>query len=229
MSTREPVRIFYSYSHHDETSLNKLRLHLTQLKREGLIKEWYDREISPGSSFAQEIDENLSKAQVILLLISPYFLASDYCYDVEMAKALQRARREGVRVIPIILRNVEGWQQSPFGHLQVLPKDGKPVMSWRDKDAAWSDVAQGIRKAIVEITSQPDIFAQERINTLHQLSEQADEYLGEGLYNYAIPLLLQMAQGYEDDLSASLAWLDLGKAYNETRQREKAVAAFDRA
>src|SRR5579883_2684961 len=97
--TTEPVELFYSYAHEDEKLRKKLETHLSMLRRQGLIAEWYDRNISAGSAWAQEIDERLRTAKNILLLIRPDFIASDYCYGVEMKLALERHEKREARVI----------------------------------------------------------------------------------------------------------------------------------
>jgi hypothetical protein len=147
---RPPVEIFYSYSHKDEEFLEKLITHLSLLKRKGVITGWHDRQISAGTEWKDRIDERLESAGVILLLVSADFLASDYCYDLEMARAMARHDEGTARVIPIILRNCE-WSDAPFGKLQALPKNAKPVKSWADPDEAFTDIAKGIKKAIAEI------------------------------------------------------------------------------
>src|SRR5437016_3708622 len=100
--SRAPVSVFYSYAHQDEALRQQLETHLSLLRRQGLISEWHDREILPGAEWGREIDEHLETASIILLLISADFLASDYCYDKEMTRALERHQRGEVRVIPII-------------------------------------------------------------------------------------------------------------------------------
>ena len=112
-----------------------------------MIDNWHDRQISAGNEWANEIDEHLNTACIILLLISADFLASDYCYDVEMKRALERDTAGEARVIPVILRSVD-WQNASFGKLQALPKDGTPVTSWNNQDEAFTDIARGIRAAI---------------------------------------------------------------------------------
>src|SRR5260221_2084879 len=128
-----PVIVFYSYAHEDEPLREQLEKHLRLLSRQGLISEWYDCQIVAGMGWAQEIDEHLEVASIILLLISADFLASDYCYDIEMKRALERHQRGEARVIPIILRPCD-WRSSPFAHLQCLPRDGKAVTTWQNLD-----------------------------------------------------------------------------------------------
>ncbi|CAN5906184.1 hypothetical protein BH20PSE1_BH20PSE1_14280 [soil metagenome] len=142
-----PIHLFYSYSHKDEKLRNQLETHLALLRRQGLIHQWHDRRIGAGQEWAGAIDVNLESAQIILLLVSADFIASDYCYEKEMARAIERHEAGEARVIPVILRAVD-WKDAPFAKLQALPKDGKPVTAWADRDAAWLDVAQGIRKAV---------------------------------------------------------------------------------
>ena len=141
------IEVFYSYSHKDEELRDQLEIHLSLLKRQGVIDNWHDRRISAGNEWANEIDEHLNTARIILLLISADFLASDYCYDVEMKRALERHTTGEARVIPVILRSVD-WQHASFGKLQALPKDAKPVTSWDNRDEAFTDIARGIRATI---------------------------------------------------------------------------------
>ena len=132
------------------------------MRRQHLITEWHDREVSGGKPFAQEIDSHLESAKIILLLVSADFLASDYCWGIEVERAMERHRLEKARVIPVILRPTV-WQEAPFGDLQALPRDAKPITSWTNKDEALENVVIGIRKAIEEMVeiSSPSISNQQ--------------------------------------------------------------------
>jgi hypothetical protein len=145
-----PLSIFCSYSHRDLSLRNKLEDHLSSLRRSGIISTWHDREIGAGREWAAEIDEHLNASDIILLLISAHFMASDYCNDIEVKKALERHSAGEARVIPIILRPVL-WHDSPFHKLQALPSDGKAVTSWQDREAAFKNIAEGIRGVIDDI------------------------------------------------------------------------------
>ena len=145
------IEVFYSYAHEDEELVKELRKHLSILKRQGVVRDWYDREITAGTDWKGQLDQHLNSAGVILLLVSADFLASKYCYDVEMRRALERHDQGKARVIPVLLRMVDGWQGAPFGKLQSLPTDGKPVTSWKIRDEAFADVARGIRNAIGQL------------------------------------------------------------------------------
>lgn len=139
------VCVFFSYSHRDEDLRNELEVHLTMLKRQGVIATWHDRRIGAGQEFGKEISQHLEEAGIILLLVSPYFLASDYCYDMEMKRALERHERGEARVIPVILRPCD-WHSAPFGKLLAVPKDGKPVTKYADQHDAFLEIVQAIRK-----------------------------------------------------------------------------------
>src|SRR2546421_148066 len=143
------AKIFFCYAHEDELILNKLKMHLVPLQRQGLIDVWIDREISAGMEWEQEISKHMNEAQIILLLISPNFMVSDYCYGIEMRRMIERHERGEARVIPIILRPVH-WVAAPFGKLQALPRDAIPVTSsrWHNWDEAFFNVAEGIYKAL---------------------------------------------------------------------------------
>ncbi len=144
------IEIFLCYAHEDKAFLEKLEQHLAPLKRQGLVTSWHDGDIHAGATWEQEIHTHLNSAQLILLLISPGFMDSDYCYSVEMTRALERQRRGECRVIPVIVRAVY-WQGEPLGNLQALPTGGKPIASWRDQDEAFLEVIEGIRPVIKEI------------------------------------------------------------------------------
>ncbi len=143
------ISICFCYAHEDEKLLDKLKVHLKVLQRQMLIDTWYDRDISAGAEWEQEIDKHLKAADIILLLVSPDFIASDYCYSIEMQQAMERHRRGEAVVIPILLRPVY-FEGTPFGKLQVLPTDAKPIMGpdWYSLDVAFYDVAEGIRKSV---------------------------------------------------------------------------------
>ena len=148
---KQPIKVFYSYAHRDEEHRDELETHLALLNREGLIAEWHDRRIPPGTEWEQEINDALESADLILLLVSSNFLASDYCYGKELACAMERHEKRDALVIPIIVRPVS-WSMAPFSKLQALPKDAVPVTTWDNIDRAWENVADGIRRAI----QQPD-------------------------------------------------------------------------
>jgi hypothetical protein len=141
----EALDVFISYSRRDEGLKDELvNYHLKLLQREGKINTWQDRDIEAGVEWATEIKTNLEKADIVLLLITRHFLASDYCYETEMQRAVQRHYDGTARVIPIIMETC-GWQYSNFKQLQVLPKDGKPVTSWANRADGFFDVEEGIR------------------------------------------------------------------------------------
>jgi hypothetical protein len=137
----------YSYCHEDEKLRDKLKKQLSLLQRRGLIVGWHDRRIGAGQEWREQIDAHVRSAHIILLLVSADFIASDYCYGVEMQIALERHGKHEAVVIPVILRTVD-WSSAPFAHLQAVPRDGKPVTKWDDEDAAFADVARGIREVV---------------------------------------------------------------------------------
>jgi hypothetical protein len=142
----KPIEIFFSYAHEDEELRDKLAKHLAILRRQNIIAEWHDREITAGSEWAGEIDDHLNSADIILLLISPDFIAPDYCFDIEMKRALERHEAGEAVVIPVILRPTN-WRGAPFGKLQALPKNAQPVIRWADQDEAFLNISEGIQRA----------------------------------------------------------------------------------
>jgi len=144
------VSVFVSYSHVDEMLRKELGKHLSVLERQGIIATWHDRMIGAGTEWEGAITKQLEEARVILLLISADFIQSKYCYDVEMARALERHDRREALVVPIILRAVS-LNGTPFSKLQALPRDAKPVVTWSDRDSAFVDITDGLRNTIQDL------------------------------------------------------------------------------
>jgi anti-anti-sigma factor len=138
------VRLFFSYSHRDSAFRRQLDNHLAMLKRERIVSTWNDRMVNPGDEWRASIDDAINSADIICLLVSADFLASDYCYEVELQRALERHRNREARVVPIIIRPAD-WHTTPFADLQALPRDARPVALWPNRDQAYSDIAAGIR------------------------------------------------------------------------------------
>ena len=139
--------VFFSYAHADEVLRDRLDRHLAMLKRQRIIDVWHDRRLVPGEPIDASIAAELERSDLILLLVSPDFLASDYCYDREMQRALERHAAGEARVLPVILRPCD-WHEAPFGHLLATPTDGKPITKFADLDDAFLEVTTAIRAAL---------------------------------------------------------------------------------
>src|SRR5258708_8319598 len=162
-----PVELFCSYANADEPLYLELEKHLSLLHREGVISCWHKRQIIAGTDWTKALGEHLNTASVILLLVSGDFVASDYCYGTEMQRAMERYEAGDAHVIPILLRPVD-WQNAPFGKLHTLPSSGKPITQWRNRDAAFADVAQGIRMALEDIPPCPTLPGkQKKFNSIY--------------------------------------------------------------
>lgn len=142
--------LVFSYSHADEALRNELEKHLSPLKRMGKITTWHDRRIVPGQEFENQIDHYFSQADIILLLISSDFIASDYCYQVEMTNALERHKRGEAVVIPVILREC-AWHQLPFGSIMAATIDGKPITRFASHDEGYVQVVDAVSRAIAHM------------------------------------------------------------------------------
>jgi tetratricopeptide (TPR) repeat protein len=141
------------YARKDERLRGELDTHMAVLRGEGVISLWHDRMILPGQEWHNVITENLKASRVFLLLVSPDFLASDYIQNTEMDYALKMHDEGQGVVIPIILRKCQ-WNRTRLKHLQALPKDGKPITLWSDRDTAWTDVAEGIRRLVDDLRAK---------------------------------------------------------------------------
>ncbi|MGR3319290.1 MAG: toll/interleukin-1 receptor domain-containing protein [Candidatus Anammoxibacter sp.] len=160
------AKLFFSYSHKDEELRNELEIHLALLKRQGVISSWHDRRITAGSDIDQTISSELESSQIILLLVSAHFLASDYCYEKEMTRALEKNQDESAVVIPVILHPCD-WHSSPFGNLRATPTDGKPVSMHGNQHEAFAIIAKDVRETAQSIGT-PDSTSE--INQFHDVA-----------------------------------------------------------
>ena len=142
-----PVSVFTSYAHKDEDLREELDVHLAMIKRQPAVEVWNDREIIAGEEWDDSIKKELESADIILLLVSPRFLASRYIYDVEIKTALERHEKREAIVVPIILKPCD-WTVTEFAKLQALPRNAKPVNKWEDMDEAFYNVVTGLKQVI---------------------------------------------------------------------------------
>ncbi|WP_417809042.1 toll/interleukin-1 receptor domain-containing protein [Thioclava sp.] len=142
------MRAFISYSHNDKAALDRLHVHLKNLTREGRIETWYDRNILAGSELDAEIERELEASDLFLLLVSPDFIASDYCVEREMRRALERHAAGTARVVPIIVEECDWKAMSELRQLKAVPTDGKAISAWANPNTAYLNVVQELRRII---------------------------------------------------------------------------------
>ncbi len=142
--------VFISYAHEDKPFLAGLLKHLSILLKQGLISKWSDSDILPGTEWRSQIMKHVRTDQIVLLLISADFIASDFCYSIEMNEALKRHEAGEARVIPILVRPTI-WQDAPFAELQILPSDARAISTWSDRDSAYIDVVAGIKRVVQDL------------------------------------------------------------------------------
>lgn len=152
-SGTKSLSLFISYSHKDESIKDDLVKHLSPLIHLGLIEEWHDRKITAGTEWDKVISENMEKSNIILLLVSIDFIASKYCYEIELERALEMHANNEAIVVPVVVRNCL-WQHTPFSKLQTLPKDAKAINSWVDRDDAYTSVAESIRQIAEKLLAE---------------------------------------------------------------------------
>ncbi|BAZ67490.1 MAG: toll/interleukin-1 receptor domain-containing protein [Pelatocladus maniniholoensis HA4357-MV3] len=153
MPSTKVIEVLYccSDSEKDEQMRQKLDEHLSPLKSQVGIISWHQGMISPGREWEKEINTRLETADIILLLISSEFTASEYHWNVVVKQAMQRHKNRTARVIPVLLRRVDNWK-IPFGKIKALPKGEKPVTDWKPHDNAFANIAEGIREVVEELT-----------------------------------------------------------------------------
>lgn len=175
-------RVFVSYSHADEVERVRLDVHLAPLVREGLIDLWCNRVIAPGSDWQRDIGEELENADIIILLVTADFVASAYCFETELAAALRRQLQDGVHIVPVLVKPVDA-AHMPFGRFQTLPRGQRPISTWDNADAAWLEVAHGVRELAEDVHRSRMVLPVQRTVSAHEpdktiLGRQLNEYYG---------------------------------------------------
>lgn len=174
------VKVFISYSHKDEALRDSLATHLSNLQWQGIISSWYDRQLVAGMEWDDKIKTELESADIILLLISPDFIASKYCRDIEIPMALQRHEARQAYIVPVILRPFD-WFDAPFAKLQAFPKDAKPVTTWANQDEAFVSITQGIRTAAKIMLDYRKQEAEQKQLIRSQYLQKVEEVLSDGV------------------------------------------------
>jgi hypothetical protein len=169
-----PVRVFCSYSHRDNAHRLDLEPTLKILRRQGLIDVWHDGQLIAGEEWRKVIDEQIHDADIVLLLVSRFFLASDFCMDQEFEQAMNRFEQCEVRIIPIIL-SVSGWQNiEALAKLQALPSGGKAIESWPSAAEAYFDIEQGLRQVALEVRNRKNSKV---LSSVSQVQQQQSEMM----------------------------------------------------
>ncbi|WP_209271483.1 toll/interleukin-1 receptor domain-containing protein [Nostoc sp. ATCC 53789] len=226
------IEVFISYHQEDETLRQELEKHLASLRRENIITSWNDRKIVAGQEIKGEIDRHLNQAGLILLLISPDFIDSDYHWTIEVTRALEQNATKKARVIPILLRYTD-WETPPINQLSPLPSNRKPIKSWNDRDEAFLEVVKGIREAARSVANsnssppqQTTPELEERQYQVTSLINEADRLreakkFEEGAIKYKAALYL--------DPNSIIAHIHLGNSLYGQEKLEEAIAAYQRA
>lgn len=213
----QPIRIFYCYAREDKRYRDMLENYLSTMKRSTWVSSWHDSMINAGEDWERKIDEQIKAANVILLLISPDFMHSNYCYGVEMKRALERHEAKKARVIPIILRPTD-WEDAPFARLQVLPTNAKPLTRWQDRDEAFLNIAKGIRKSVREL-----LILQK---TASQWIEEGEQFIHLGRYEDALAAFDHATELAPYD---AMAYASKGAALEHLHRFEEALKFYEQA
>ena len=169
---KAPLQIFIAYARKDTAFLEEFRIQLKPLERSRKVTIWYDGEIEPGAEWEDSIKKHLHEADIIIMMVSPDAIASDYFYEKEMKDALQRHHAGTATVVPFIIRPCAWQRNTPLGKLQALPKDGKAVTRWDDRDFAYANAVRAIED-MVEKKLADQQAEKDKQETERQATEEA--------------------------------------------------------
>lgn len=140
-------KLFISYSHIDNRVLEQLHKHMAILREEGKVSAWFDREILAGGNLNADIKEKLDEAEIFIAIVSPDYLYSNYCYQIEFKHALKRKENGDLIIVPVIAQPCD-WHASPFGEMKAIPTDGKPISDWVNENTAYLNIVQELRRLL---------------------------------------------------------------------------------
>ncbi|QLE48132.1 tetratricopeptide repeat protein [Nostoc sp. C057] len=227
------IEVFISYHQEDETLRQELEKHLASLRRENIITSWNDRKIVAGQEIKGEIDQHLNQAGLILLLISPDFMDSDYHWTIEVTRALEQNATKKARVIPILLRYTD-WETPPINQLSPLPSNRKPIKGgWNDRDEAFLEVVKGIREAAQLVANSNSSPPKQTTQELEERQYQVTSLINEANRLYEAKKFEKAAVKYKAalrlDPNSIIAHNNLGLALYDQGKLEEAIAAYQRA
>ncbi|MEJ6481807.1 tetratricopeptide repeat protein [Nostoc punctiforme UO1] len=226
------IEVFISYHQEDETLRQELEKHLASLRRENIITSWNDRKIVAGQEIKGEIDRHLNQAGLILLLISPDFMDSDYHWTIEVTRALEQNATKKARVIPILLRYTD-WETPPINQLSPLPSNRKPIKGWNDRDEAFLEVVKGIREAARSVANSNSSPPQQTTPELEERQYQVTSLINEADRLREAKKFEEAAVKYKAalrlDPNSIIAHNNLGIALDDQGKLEEAIAAYQRA
>lgn len=176
MEHKKPVKIFISYSRKDIAYKEELVEFLAPMRRQGLINDWHDKNIIPGEKWEDELLEELATTDVVVFLISPSFLNSDYIDRVEIKNALKRQQEGTVSIVPILVRP-SFFKDTELASFMALPSDAKSVSEHKSRDKAWLEITEGLKRVILKIKRNkelPSTFQQKENKTSTQFSNQTN-------------------------------------------------------
>lgn len=226
MTSKNPIKVFISYAKEDTSFMHELTKHLKVFEKNNIIEIWHDALIAPGENWKEEIKVHIQDAHVIILLISADFMASDYIDNIEISKSLDRSRKRETVIIPIIIRPTN-YSSLEISKYQALPKDGKPVSTWVDKDEAWVDITNQLKKLFDSLSEGKIKLEESKIFNVNKSNIerppdsiiQIKKLIGEGKLKKALEVSLEILKAsQEDDLYNSL--LLLSSRYNSLQRNE---------
>jgi tetratricopeptide (TPR) repeat protein len=233
MPTMKPVEVFISYHEKDEELRQELEKHLASLRRVNIITTWHNRKILAGQEIKGEINNYLNRAGLILLLVSPDFIASDYHWTVEVTRALELNAAGKARVIPVLLRYAD-WDNPPINQLSPLPSNREPIISWTDRDKAFLEVVKGIREALKQLVSNSNyLLPKETAPELEQHQYQVTKLINEADRLRKDKKFEEAILKYKDvlklDPNSVLADYNLGNALYNQGKLDEAIASYQTA
>ncbi len=218
------LNVFISYAHEDEAFRMEFGKWLRPLERDGLLKVWHDRHILAGEDWADVIESSLATSDLVLLLISPDFMASEYCFHIEMAAALDRHNRGTSLVVPIFARDAV-FSNAPFAKLQGLPRDAVAVASWKRRADAFKLIVKELKKA-ARLWAQRKTAMDPRVGEPAQLVRQDAVRMREYYQSFLRPAFSVpcIFEGSLQDFSAALDSLTEALATGKVMNRNREIA-----
>ncbi len=236
------VKLFVSYAEKDRQFSEDFNTHLAVLRRAGQLDNWTNNHIMPGANWDDEIKQQLQESDIVVLLVSADFIASDYINDVIVHNSIEQHKKGEIIIIPVIVRPCD-FQSLPISKFQALPRNAKPISRWEDQDEAWAEVIDQVRKVVGAIqeggiqlrSKQPDprdlpedLPGGGAVRGIRERGvAQVREDLIQGRTRNALRKLLEIAERTDSDLHNSVILLSSRLHSLERNERDGIISNQD--
>lgn len=155
------LKVFFLYAKTDKRLAEILMHYLTPLVKMRKVDIYDGSDVIAGKEWDLETKENFNQSDIFIALISPDFVASDFCYEDDLKMVIEKHNNKHAIMLPILVKLTPFWKDLVIGKLDYLPIDGKPISQWKNEEEALFDVTKYIKKMIKKLVGKEEESVEE--------------------------------------------------------------------